>query len=176
MSADNVSWQLRPVWSQLFIYTSHCHWEPLSWHVREAQTVASQWDRRIVQYASQTDGQGPVDSWSADHLDVWRRVGARISEHTLSKQFCIPICRILFCVFVIPHRPIFRACYLDSSNVRNVAITCKSSIHKKITESGKWSGKEEPTEIMSKNKVAQSSSRRCSSSFMGYSWIATLKV
>lgn len=29
------------------------------------------------------------------------------------------------------HQPIFRACYLDLSSVRNVAITCKIPIQKK---------------------------------------------
>lgn len=54
---DNVSRQLRPAQPQLFIYTSHHLWEPLSWHVRKPQTVTSQWIRRMVQYAAQTAGR-----------------------------------------------------------------------------------------------------------------------
>lgn len=65
------------------------------------------------------------------HEDAW----AHASQNTL-----YPDCVFLYVEFCIaawwnfifmPHQSIFRACYLDLSSVRNVAITCKSSIHNK---------------------------------------------
>lgn len=107
---DNVGRQPRPVKPHLFIYTSHCLWEALSWHVRKPLT--SQWNQQMVQYGAWTEGQ---TTSTPEVVGILRSKDAWV--HT-AKSTLFPTCpyipiRTTICHCFFLHIPCkFPACYI----------------------------------------------------------------